>query len=90
VIASFAEQLRSHRAAFRRRCRTLVAKTLSQYDELTQQVNATFSPQWFVVRKLLDDLHKVMRILAIEIIKFSIYNYIFSEKNDNMMKCNKI
>ena len=38
IIGTFTSQLEHHRKTFKRRCRTLIAKTLCQYDELTQQV----------------------------------------------------
>ena len=40
LLETFASQLKSHRVTFRRRCRTLVARTLCQYDELTSQVTS--------------------------------------------------
>ena len=38
IITQFSSQLKNNRLAFRKRSRTLIAKTLGQYDELSQQV----------------------------------------------------
>ena len=43
IIGTFTSQLEHHRQTFKRRCRTLIAKTLCQYEELTQQVNQAWA-----------------------------------------------
>jgi hypothetical protein len=57
-LAQFSEQLKNHRVTFRRRCRTLVAKTLCQYDELTSQVTSKAVEVTKVAMKAQDEERK--------------------------------